>query len=83
MRGTGSIFSFPRYCKLVLTCAICLFSISCKAAFIDRGVQIAFDSQVGDLVQNTTKAERVRQLTEALLHSGVKEEQIGIVSYAG
>jgi DNA replication ATP-dependent helicase Dna2 len=35
---------------------------------------------VGDLVQNTTEAELVRQLTETLLRSGVKEEQIGIIS---
>jgi DNA replication ATP-dependent helicase Dna2 len=31
-------------------------------------------------VQNKTEAELVRQLTETLLRSGVKEEQIGIIS---
>jgi hypothetical protein len=50
---------------------------------MDRDARIAFGSQVRDLVQSTTKAERVRQLTETLLHSGVKEGQIGIVSCAG
>jgi len=53
---------------------------SCKAVFIDTDALPALDSRVGDLVQNTTEAELVRQLTETLLRSGVKEEQIGIIS---
>lgn len=35
---------------------------------------------MGDLVQNTTEAQLVQQVTECLLHSGVGEEQIGIIS---
>ena len=57
--------------------SICL---SCKAIFIDTDALPALDSRVGDLVQNKTEAELVRQLTETLLRSGVKEEQIGIIS---
>jgi DNA replication ATP-dependent helicase Dna2 len=46
---------------------------SCKAVFIDTDALPALDSRVGDLVQNKTEAELVRQLTETLLRSGVKE----------
>ena len=56
------------------------FISSCKAVFINTDAVPAHDSRVGDLVQNTTEAELVRQLTETLLHSGVKEEQVGIIS---
>jgi DNA replication ATP-dependent helicase Dna2 len=35
---------------------------------------------VGDLVQNTVEAELVRQVTETLLRSGIREDQIGIIS---
>ena len=40
----------------------------------------ARDSRVGDLVQNEVEASLVRQLVEALLSGGVREEQIGIIS---
>ncbi|KAF8154731.1 AAA domain-containing protein [Crassisporium funariophilum] len=53
---------------------------SCKAVFIDTDALPARDSRVGDLVQNTTEAELVRQLTLSLLACGVNEEQIGIIS---
>ena len=71
-----------RYGSLALsyTWADLCLSISCKAVFIDTDALPALDSRVGDLVQNTTEAELVRQLTETLLRSGVKEEQIGIIS---
>ncbi|KAF5309843.1 hypothetical protein D9619_010521 [Psilocybe cf. subviscida] len=39
---------------------------SCKSVSVDTDALPAFDSRVGDLVQNTTEAELVRQLTEAI-----------------
>ncbi|KDR70214.1 hypothetical protein GALMADRAFT_76567, partial [Galerina marginata CBS 339.88] len=53
---------------------------SCKAVFVDTDALPAHDSRVGDLVQNTTEAELVRQFTETLLQCGVQEAQIGIIS---
>jgi DNA replication ATP-dependent helicase Dna2 len=35
---------------------------------------------VGDLVQNTTEAELVRQVVETLLRSGIREDQMGVIS---
>ncbi|KAF8965377.1 AAA domain-containing protein [Flammula alnicola] len=52
----------------------------CKAVFVDTDALPAADSRVGDLVQNTTEAELVRQFTETLLQCGVQESQIGIIS---
>ena len=40
----------------------------------------ARESRVGDLVQNETEAELVRQMVEVLIRSGVQERQIGIIS---
>ena len=40
----------------------------------------AADSRVGDLVQNTTEAILVQQITEALTGCGVQNSQIGIIS---
>jgi len=48
--------------------------------FVDTDALPARDSRVGDLVQNTTEAELVRQFTETLIQSGVRESQIGIIS---
>ena len=53
---------------------------SCKAVFVDTDGIPAHDSRVGDLVQNETEASLVYQLTQTLLRSGVREEQIGIIS---
>ena len=52
----------------------------CKAVFVDTDALPARDSRVGDLVQNTTEAELVRQFTETLIQSGVHESRIGIIS---
>ncbi|KAF8960597.1 AAA domain-containing protein [Flammula alnicola] len=52
----------------------------CRAVFVDTDALPAPDSRVGDLVQNTTEAELVRQFTETLLQCGVQESQIGIIS---
>ncbi|KAF4566186.1 Tripartite DNA replication factor [Pleurotus pulmonarius] len=57
-----------------------LLSESCKAIFVDTDLLPARDSKQGDLVQNETEASLVFQLTEALLHSGIQEEQIGVIS---
>ncbi|THH05716.1 hypothetical protein EW145_g4595 [Phellinidium pouzarii] len=51
-----------------------------KAIFVDTDALPAMDSRVGDLIQNEVEASLVQQLTEALLRSGIKEEQIGIIS---
>ena len=52
----------------------------CKAVFVDTDAAPAPESRVGDLVQNETEASLVYQLTQTLLRSGVREEQIGIIS---
>ncbi|KAL1751935.1 DNA replication factor Dna2-domain-containing protein [Schizophyllum commune] len=57
-----------------------LIAESCKAVFVDTDGLPARDSRVGDLVQNETEASLVYQLTQTLLRSGVREEQIGIIS---
>ncbi|KAL5490161.1 DNA2 [Sanghuangporus weigelae] len=53
---------------------------SCKAIFVDTDGVPAFDSRVGDLIQNEKEAALVQQLTLALLGGGVREDQIGIIS---
>lgn len=53
---------------------------SCKAIFVNTDAVPAFDSRVGDLIQNEVEASLVQQLTNALLDGGVQEEQIGIIS---
>ena len=53
---------------------------SCKAVFVDTDAIPAEESRVGDLVQNVTEANLVQQLTECLLHSGIQEDQIGVIS---
>ncbi|KAL5511792.1 DNA2 [Sanghuangporus vaninii] len=53
---------------------------SCKAIFVDTDDVPAFDSRVGDLIQNEKEATLVQQLTLALLRGGVREDQIGIIS---
>ncbi len=57
-----------------------LFWASRKAVFVDTDALPALDSRVGDLVQNVTEAELVRQLTETFIRSGVEESRIGIIS---
>lgn len=53
---------------------------SCKAIFVDTDNVPAFDSRVGDLVQNVVEARLVGQLTEAMLRCGVKQKQIGVIT---
>lgn len=55
-------------------------SCSCKAIFVDTDQVPAHDSRVGDLVENQIEARLVQQVTETLLRSGVREEQIGVLS---
>ncbi|KAL0959129.1 hypothetical protein HGRIS_014422 [Hohenbuehelia grisea] len=57
-----------------------LISEECKAIFVDTDALPARDSRVGDLVQNEVEASLVYQVTEALLRSGISEEQIGVIS---
>ncbi|KAJ7784549.1 DNA replication factor Dna2-domain-containing protein [Mycena metata] len=57
-----------------------LMAESRKAVFVDTDAVPAFDSRVGDLVQNEVEANLVYQVTETLLRSGVPAEQIGIIS---
>lgn len=53
---------------------------SCKAVFVDTDNLPARDSRVGDLVQNEIEGALVWQVTEMLLRSGVREDQIGVIS---
>jgi hypothetical protein len=55
-------------------------SISCKAVFVDTDRVPAFDSRVGDLVQNDVEGKLVYQITEAILQSGIEQRQIGVMS---
>ncbi|KAF5381699.1 hypothetical protein D9615_005608 [Tricholomella constricta] len=57
-----------------------LMSESCKAVFVDTDGLPAHDSRVGDLVENKIEAELVRQLADTLLRSGVREDQIGVIT---
>ena len=61
-------------------CFLSQYSNSCKAVFVDTDAVPAADSRVGDLVQNTTEAVLVQQITEALTGCGVANDQIGIIS---
>jgi DNA replication ATP-dependent helicase Dna2 len=47
---------------------------------VDTDAIPALDSRAGDLVQNATEAELVRQLAETLIRCGVDQSQIGILS---
>ncbi|KAK7689454.1 hypothetical protein QCA50_007246 [Cerrena zonata] len=53
---------------------------NCKALFVDTDCVPAFDSRVGDLVQNVIEARLVGQVTEAMLRCGVKQKQIGVIT---
>ncbi|KAI5999994.1 Dna2-domain-containing protein [Pisolithus albus] len=57
-----------------------LLEEKCKAVFVDTDRVPAFDSRVGDLVQNEVEGKLVYQITEALLQCGVSQRQIGIMS---
>ena len=53
---------------------------SCKAVFVDTDAVPAFDSPVGDLVENRVEAQLVYQVTECLIRSGIPQDQIGVLS---
>ncbi|KAF8422799.1 DNA replication factor Dna2-domain-containing protein [Boletus edulis BED1] len=57
-----------------------LLDENCKAVFVDTDHVPAFDSRVGDLVQNEIEGKIVYQIVEALSRSGIEERQIGIMS---
>ncbi|KAI0763927.1 Dna2-domain-containing protein [Trametes elegans] len=57
-----------------------LMSPSCKAVFVDTDLVPAQDSRVGDLIENKIEAQLVYQVTECLLGSGVRQDQIGVIS---
>lgn len=57
-----------------------LLDEKCKAIFVDTDQVPAFDSRVGDLVQNEVEGKLVYQIAEALLQCGVSQRQIGIMS---
>ncbi|CAG7851815.1 DNA replication ATP-dependent helicase/nuclease dna2 Includes: RecName: Full=DNA replication nuclease dna2; Includes: RecName: Full=DNA replication ATP-dependent helicase dna2 [Serendipita indica DSM 11827] len=48
--------------------------------FVDTDSVPAKESRVGNLVQNTTEAAILQQTVKALLHGGVQESQIGVIS---
>lgn len=53
---------------------------STKAVFVDTDRVPAFDSRIGDLVQNETEARLVHQLASALTTSGVEQEDVAIIT---
>ncbi|KAG6902436.1 hypothetical protein C0995_016615 [Termitomyces sp. Mi166 len=57
-----------------------LMSESCKAVFVDTDDLPAHDSRIGDLVENKVEAEIVRQICETLMKTGIREEQVGIIT---
>ncbi|OWZ77552.1 DNA replication ATP-dependent helicase Dna2 [Cryptococcus neoformans Bt85] len=57
-----------------------LLEESAKCVFIDTDGILALDSRVGDLVQNETEAKLVQQLSTALIASGVRQEDIAIIT---
>ncbi|OBZ77918.1 DNA replication ATP-dependent helicase/nuclease DNA2 [Grifola frondosa] len=57
-----------------------LLDESCKAVFVDTDAVPAHDSRVGDLVENQVEACLVYQVTECLLRSGLRQDQIGVIS---
>ncbi|KAH0579057.1 hypothetical protein H2248_003215 [Termitomyces sp. 'cryptogamus'] len=57
-----------------------LMSESCKAVFVDTDDIPAHDSRIGDLIENKVEAELVRQVCETLMKTGIREEQVGIIT---
>ncbi|KAI0946663.1 hypothetical protein AcW1_010068 [Taiwanofungus camphoratus] len=57
-----------------------LMDESCKAVFVDTDAVPAYDSRIGDLVENQVEARLVQQVAECLLRSGVRPNQIGVLS---
>lgn len=47
---------------------------------MDTDAVPAYESPVGDLVENKVEARLVYETTEALLRSGVRQDQIGVIS---
>ncbi|KAI9438474.1 Dna2-domain-containing protein [Lactarius indigo] len=67
--------------ELVPSCgAQCWMKELRKAIFVDTDLVPATESLVSDLVQNVTEAMLVRQFTECLLRSGIRPEQIAVVT---
>ncbi|KAH9010213.1 AAA domain-containing protein [Lactarius deliciosus] len=67
--------------ELVPSCgAQCWMKEFRKAVFVDTDLVPATESLVSDLVQNVTEAMLVRQFTECLLRSGIRPEQIAVVT---
>ena len=54
--------------------------ISRAVVFVDTDLVPAHESPVGDLVENKIEARLVYETTETLLRSGVRQNQIGIIS---
>ncbi|KZT71118.1 Dna2-domain-containing protein [Daedalea quercina L-15889] len=52
----------------------------CKAVFVDTDAVPAYDSPVGDLVENRVEARLVYQVAECLIRSGIRQDQIGVLS---
>ncbi|CCL99895.1 uncharacterized protein FIBRA_01920 [Fibroporia radiculosa] len=52
----------------------------CKVVFVDTDAVPAHDSPVGDLVENRIEAQLLHQVAESLIRSGVRQDQIGVLS---
>ena len=48
--------------------------------FVDTDKVPGYEVRVGELTQNEVEAELVYQLTETLIRSGIKEEQVGVIT---
>lgn len=57
-----------------------LLDESCKAIFVDTDCVPALESRAGDLVQNEVESTLVTQVVDALIGSGVKQSEIGVIS---
>ncbi|KAF8554816.1 Dna2-domain-containing protein [Imleria badia] len=75
LRGSGGCLCDEGTCWLAR-----LLDENCKAIFVDTDRVPAFDSRVGDLVQNEVEGKLVYQIVEALLRCGIEQRQIGIMS---
>ncbi|KAH9837999.1 Dna2-domain-containing protein [Rhodofomes roseus] len=65
----------------VSTCWLAqLLDDRCKAVFVDTDAVPAYDSPVGDLVENRVEARLVYQVAECLIRSGIQQDQIGVLS---
>lgn len=52
-----------------------------KVIFFDHDKVPALESTNGEIIENRTEAKLVTQIVDSLLHTGVKDESIGVMSF--